>query len=95
MCGRPQKVSQPSLPDLLAERGATYGEAWAMTGKILAPLAVELARLHKAFPEAWYPWIMIVCKLFRILTSPKHLDSWNDIAGYARLVVEHLEKEES
>lgn len=81
------------VEDLLREREAQYGGAWAETGRVAVRYSPQLTRLLTSFPEAWYPWIMILCKLIRILTSPRHLDSWRDIEGYARLVVAYLEKE--
>ena len=36
----------------------------------------------------------IVMKLSRLAISPDHVDSWTDIAGYARLVEIQLTKEQ-
>lgn len=35
----------------------------------------------------------IVMKLSRIAVSPDHIESWHDIAGYAKLQEDHLTKE--
>jgi hypothetical protein len=83
-----------STQELLRERNA-YANAWSITGKVMAPLFPSLSALGRTFPEAWYPWIMILNKLIRILGTPKHLDSWRDIVGYAQLVVDHLTKKEN
>ena len=37
---------------------------------------------------------MICSKMARIKFNPNHKDSWVDIAGYAQLVVDHIEKDE-
>jgi len=79
---------------LLQKRDKQYAEAWRKTGMMSHSLTAEIAHLHFAFPEGWYNWVIILNKLVRILGDPKHLDSWRDIAGYATLVVEYLEKEE-
>ena len=79
---------------LLNERD-TYAEAWRKTGEITELLADEIAKMHKQFPQAMIPWWTILCKLLRLLGDPKHLDSWKDIAGYATLVVDFLEAEET
>ena len=37
----------------------------------------------------------IVNKLSRLATTPDHIDTWHDIAGYAMLVEEALKKQET
>lgn len=72
----------------LVERGAAYGDAWWLTGFVVA----ELQTHTKPIMLSCYMlnWITILCKLMRLLKTPNHLDSWVDIAGYAQLVVTHL-----
>lgn len=80
--------------DLLKERGAEYGEAWLITGTVVKQLQ-EMGVLDRVIrSELFYNWITILCKLVRLLRSPRHLDSWRDIAGYAQLVVNHIETQE-
>lgn len=81
------------IKKLLRERNTQYADAWKKSGLISQPIAYEIAALHHKFPEGWYSWGIILNKLCRILGDPKNIDSWRDIAGYATLVVEHLEGE--
>lgn len=81
------------IEKLLKERDTQYAEAWRKTGLMARGVGMELAGLLLNFPEGWYNWIIILNKLLRILGDPKHIDSWRDIAGYATLVVDYLEKE--
>lgn len=83
------------IDDVLQTRGTEYGQAWDVTGELVDHeyVLTGLVRLVRAFPQAWYPWVMILNKLVRILTSPRKLDHWVDIAGYATLVVNHLKGE--
>lgn len=82
-----------NIKKLLVERNTQYADAWRKTGEITESLAGEIAVMHNAFPQAMIAWWTILCKLLRILGDPKHIDSWQDIAGYATLVVEYLEGE--
>lgn len=82
--------------ELLAERGERYGEF------------VELAEISQDLKEnigirnGWDNLAsdqkesleMICHKIARILNGdPNHTDSWADIAGYAQLIVQRLERE--
>jgi predicted acylesterase/phospholipase RssA len=84
----------PQTTEQLLQERERYLEAWRKTGVMSHSLTAEIAHLHFVFPEGWFNWGIILNKLVRILGDPKHLDSWRDIAGYATLVVEYLEKEE-
>ena len=83
------------IRELVESRDTQYAEAWRKTGLMSHMVASEIATMHHVFPEAWYNWVIILNKLARILGDPKHIDSWRDIAGYATLVVDYLEKEKS
>lgn len=86
--------------EVLEERGAVYGnfsvgsnlEA-AMMNMICANFENQtgkpMSALHKVF------FSKIVMKLSRLSVSPTHIDSWTDIAGYARLVEQHFIEEEN
>ena len=78
---------------ILTDRGNAYGRFvdQAATSQNLK------ATLHD--PAGWpqLPWDMqealelIAMKMSRIVHgNPQHLDSWDDIAGYARLVADRL-----
>lgn len=77
---------------LIEERGNEYGNAWRTTGKLMQRVKDDLHELLRLFPDAYVPWMMILNKLVRILNSPWHQDSWEDIAGYATLVADHIRK---
>lgn len=79
--------------ELVDERNAQYAEAWRKTGVLAQSVSEELSWLLKVFPEGYFNWVTILNKLLRILGDAKHIDSWRDIAGYATLVVDYLEKE--
>jgi hypothetical protein len=77
--------------ELLRERGEVYGEAWLLTGEVVRYLGHD--RLLKLVNSGHlYNWVTILCKLVRLLHSPNHLDSWEDVAGYARLSADHVKK---
>ena len=76
------------------ERSAQYANAWRLQGHIVRiPLVRALLdQMLHTFPEAWFPWVMVLNKLLRALGSPRKLDHWDDIIGYATLVVDHLKE---
>jgi len=78
---------------LLDGRAQTYGKSFVIEGKMCRLAVEELKNLLLEFPEAWIPWLEVLHKLCRILATPRHLDSWRDIAGWATLVVDHIEAE--
>lgn len=74
---------------LTDERGAVYGHPaidFDRAARLKAVVAeVPDARLRHALE-------MICVKMARLIQTPTHLDSWDDIAGYARcgrMVVEY------
>ena len=81
---------------LIDQRNAEYRDAWKLEGAVCSIPEIQegLHVLHNLFPEAWFPWIMILNKLLRALGSPKNIDHWADIAGYAQLVQDHLKGEQ-
>lgn len=83
------------MASIVEERNDEYQDAWKKHGILCAIpfISVGLAHLLDVFPEAWFPWIMVLNKLLRALGSPKNPDHWLDIAGYATLVYNHLTKE--
>jgi hypothetical protein len=93
----PEAKEESGIDGLLAERGREYGDAWLLTGEIVAFISEKRdgqALLGLIFDTQYlYPWITILCKIIRILQSPAKVDHWKDIAGYATLVAEHLERD--
>lgn len=82
------------VDELLKRRNSEYEDAWLITGKLfqLPDLVKAYTRLLEICPEYAYNWMIILNKLIRLLGNPFKLDSWQDIAGYATLVVKHLEE---
>ena len=84
--------------ELLKERGASYGRftetaevIQQLKGVIYAELAFRDKRLD---PDQQEALDMICHKIGRIINgNPDLIDSWQDIAGYAELVVQRLSGE--
>lgn len=86
-------MSHDPITDMLTERGKEYGPFVE-----LAEIAQAIKRLLRAQPG----WSQLAAdmqealevdatKTARILNgNPRHLDSWDDKAGYARLVADRL-----
>lgn len=94
------------LDETLAERGESYG-SFAANSEVAVrikeacwPTALEnpkfydLSYADKAV--VLNALDMIAAKISRLVTGdPLHKDSWQDISGYAELVVRHIEEKES
>lgn len=82
------------LDEVLSERGSTYGSfvnhaAISQGLKALVEHAPSWDRMEPYQVEALE---MILHKVARIVNGdPDYADSWQDIAGYARLVVRELD----
>lgn len=84
------------VDDILAQRGLRYGKF-----KNLAQLCQELKRVMVRHASAvgtefadsqWEALEMIAHKIARIVNGdPNHIDSWADIAGYAKLIADELD----
>ena len=86
--------------DILEERGNIYGdfnEGIMLETIILESIKYRYQEHHgKQMPPEFIVYISkIAMKLSRLSITPNHIDSWTDIAGYARLVELHLKKEEN
>jgi len=86
--------------EILEERGNVYGDFTlgseveaAMMNIICANHESQTGRPMSAINKIFFS--KIVMKLSRLSVSPSHIDSWTDIAGYARLVEQHLIKEQN
>ena len=97
----PEPAPEPApetnqLEKILGKRAEQYG-----TFMRNADIAIKLKQvIHNAmvredtqlYPDQLQALDMIVTKIGRILTgNPSHLDSWIDIAGYAKLVSDRLQ----
>jgi len=83
--------------DILKERGQTYGNysRQAAITRNLNDVLEEGMGKHKDLEHDQLDALYMVCvKLARIVNgNPNHIDNWRDIAGYATLVADRLEKE--
>lgn len=81
----------------LEKRGEVYGnfsQGISLEAEILSLIKGRHYAEHETDMDLWYEVAIskIVMKLSRLAVSPKHLDSWHDIAGYAVLVETHLKE---
>jgi len=76
----------------LDERAKVYGEADVVTSGLMLRLIITDAyavdRLIRY--SVFHYWYQIFTKLIRLTASPSHMDSWDDIIGYAVLAKERL-----
>ena len=85
------------INSVLQQRGERYGSyrSVAMTSQLLKD-AIRSSFNMKNNSLEWYQMesLDLICnKLARILNGdPNYRDSWLDIAGYAQLVVDELDK---
>jgi hypothetical protein len=87
-----------SLNTTLAERGSRYGDFAGhaeVTQELKATILDHLAQREKELaPDQQEALDMICHKIGRIINGdPDYADSWVDIAGYAQLVANRLNKE--
>jgi hypothetical protein len=82
--------------EVLQERGSVYGnftDGSNLESEIMKLLAGNHFKQHgKPLSELERIFFSkIIMKLSRLSVTPNHVDSWTDIAGYARLVEQHYE----
>lgn len=82
---------------LLKERGSTYGDfsdGIRLEAEILNAINSRHKTHHGHDLDAMSALFLskIAMKLSRLSITPGHVDSWRDIAGYARLVELHYTK---
>ena len=90
-----------SINDVLEERGTRYGVFMgqariAQSIHLVLELGMEMAgkSIFDFAPDELEAMNMIVNKIARIHNGDNHYsDSWRDIAGYATLVADRLDKE--
>ena len=90
------QTAQPTLTDVLTERGHRYGKftGHAQVTQDLKQLSNEhLETRKKTLPADMQEALdMIYHKIGRIINGDhNYADSWVDIAGYAKLVADRLE----
>jgi hypothetical protein len=89
----------PDVDEILAERGARYGnylEQTKISSALMAVMHEALLKRGKTLaPDMQDCLIMTAVKISRIINGdPEHADNWADIAGYAKLVQLRLEGRE-
>ena len=88
----PSPASDPT-GEIIAERAKTYGD-FVLQAQIAQTLKASMAasgNWAKMRPYQREALDMIAGKIARILNgNPMYRDSWEDIAGYARLVADNL-----
>ena len=90
-------MTKPNTQDVLKERGSKYGN-YAEQTRISADIVKAMSRpinrrnLHLE-PDQADALQMFAVKISRILNGdPDYSDNWRDIAGYATLVADRLDK---
>ena len=86
-----------SLNTTLSQRGAIYGD-YEEGSQFIASIMGEMEAARKR--QGYLPLTeenrvhinYILLKLTRIMITPNHVDSWHDLAGYAKLTEEVYEK---
>lgn len=84
-----------NIQDILVERGRRYGE-FPRHAEISQKIQ-DVVRLYGPALKAYQAeaLMMIAHKMGRILNGdPDYADSWQDIAGYAQLVVNELNRKD-
>lgn len=82
------------LNEILAERGKNYGNFQGCAHIAQGLKAHIRTRGNRLAPDQAEALEMVFHKAARILNGdPNHIDSWQDIAGYAQLVVDRLKKD--
>lgn len=80
---------------ILSERGARYGKFTghaAVAQRLKTFISAALANRGKALADDQQEALDMIChKIARIVNGdPDYADSWDDIAGYAKLVADRL-----
>jgi len=95
-------MSSKTTEELLEERGKRYGSfsSFAEISQEIKSKVYTDLKLDKEKRETNMVIMegldMIIHKLARIINGdPYYDDSWKDIAGYAKLVADHLEKSDN
>jgi hypothetical protein len=88
-------MSQDTITKTLAERGGRYGifmHHAEVTQTLKTVIRQELAARNKSLDDDQAEALDMIChKIARIVNGdPNYVDSWVDIAGYAKLVADRL-----
>lgn len=83
------------LENTLKERGAQYGTLMenGLISQLLKEVMHNAKQWGKLDPDQKEAFDMIASKISRLLTgNPNHVDGYVDIAGYATLVANRIER---
>ena len=92
------KSVDSEVKGVLEERGKVYGDYEKQSifrAKIMLDIQERYKETH-GIPMSFYDMVRIydiVNKLSRLAVTPNHRDTWVDIAGYANLTVQTIDKE--
>ncbi len=89
-----------AVDETLEERGEVYGDyrgGSELRAGIMGAIDIRHrdVRARQIDPVLRVYIFDIVNKLARLATSPEHLDTWLDIAGYATLAKDALQEEQN
>lgn len=87
-----------NVNETLKERGKVYGDYKGGSFFRAVVMRAIIARYkevnHGGMPDIYMVYLYdIVNKLSRLASTPDHIDTWHDIAGYAMLVEEAFKKD--
>lgn len=87
-----------NIDETLKERGERYGsfEGHAeIAQELKLVIRAALERRHKIIGDDQFEALEMIChKIARIINGdPNYADNWVDIAGYAKLVADRLDRE--
>lgn len=88
------------IKDILTERGKTHGK-WSdhafITQQLMAHIMRGVTNRDIRMSASQHEGLHMIChKLGRIAAGdPSHIDHWDDIAGYAKLVADELRKQQA
>lgn len=89
----PQPFVEPSIADMLQERGSRYGkfDSHALITQNLKIVLQQQQKFYAMPADMREALDMILHKVGRIVNGdPNYIDSWDDIQGYAKLVSDRL-----
>lgn len=84
------------VDNILIQRGLRYGkfkDRAQLTQELKRVMVRHASAVNTTFTDSqWEALEMIAHKIARIVNGdPNHVDSWTDIAGYAKLIADELE----
>ena len=85
------------VEEILAQRGSTHGDAenqFSLSQQLKKTANIGLSSPNQLSAMQMEALEMILMKVSRVCVgNPNEPDHWRDIAGYATLIANHLEKQ--